>query len=48
MFLVLIFLAVAAFAAYFFPEWSGVTVLLVSLASVVVLRILLAFSGRTR
>lgn len=46
MFLVIIFLSLAAAGAYFFPEWSWATVLLVSLACVVAFRLALFFTGR--
>lgn len=39
MFFVLIFLILAATTAYLFPEWSWVTVLLVSFGCVAALRI---------
>ena len=45
MFFVIIFLALAAFASYLFPEWSWVTVLLVSFGCVAAFRLLLHFSG---
>ena len=47
MFFVLIFLILAATASYLFPEWSWVTVLLVSFGGVATLRILLAVTSRT-
>ncbi len=47
MFFVLIFLILAATASYLFPEWSWVTVLLVSFGCVATLRILLAVTSRT-
>ena len=46
MFFVLIFLILAATTSYLFPEWSWVTVLLVSFGCVVTLRILLAVTSR--
>ena len=46
MFLVIIFLSLAALGAYFFPEWSWATVLLVSFASVATFRLALFFTGR--
>lgn len=45
MFFVLIFLIVAATTSYLFPEWSWVTVLLVSFGCVAALRILLAVTS---
>jgi len=47
MFFVLIFLILAATTSYLFPEWSWVTVLLVSFGFVATLRILLAVTSRT-
>jgi hypothetical protein len=47
MFFVLIFLILAATTSYLFPEWSWVTVLLVSFGCVAALRILLAVTSRT-
>lgn len=47
MFLVLILLILAATTSYLFPEWSWVTVLLVSFGFVATLRILLAVTSRT-
>lgn len=47
MFLVLIFLILAATASYLFPAWSWVTVLMVSFGCVATLRILLAVMSRT-
>lgn len=47
MFLVLIFLILAATTSYLFPEWSWVIVLLVSFGCVATLRILLAVTART-
>lgn len=46
MFFVIIFLALAAFASYLFPEWSWLSVLMVSFGSVVVLRLALMSTGR--
>ena len=46
MFLVIIFLSLAALGAYFFPEWSWATVLLVSFAAVATFRLALFFTGR--
>jgi hypothetical protein len=46
MFFVIIFLALAAFASYLFPEWSWLSVLMVSFGSVVVLRLALISTGR--
>lgn len=46
MFLVLIFLILAATTSYLFPEWSWVMVLLVSFGSVATLRILLSVTSR--
>lgn len=48
MFFVLIFFILAATTSYLFPEWSWVTVLLVSFGCVAALRILLAVTSRTR
>jgi hypothetical protein len=45
MFFVLIFLILAATTSYLFPEWSWVTVLLVSFGSVATLRILVAVTS---
>lgn len=47
MFLVIIFLSLAALGAYFFPEWSWATVLLVSFGAVATFRLALFFTGRT-
>ena len=47
MFFVLIFLILAATTSYLFPEWSWVTVLLVSFGCMATLRILLAVTSRT-
>ena len=44
MFFVLLFLILAAGAAYLFPEWSGVTVLLTAFGCVAVLRLALGLS----
>lgn len=41
MFLVLLFLFLAALGSYFFPEWSGLAVLLVSSGGVVLFRLTL-------
>lgn len=46
MFFVIIFLALAAFGAYLFPEWSWLSVLLVSFGSVLALRLALMFTER--
>ena len=47
MFLVLLFLFLAALGSYLFPEWSGVAVLLVSSGGVVLFRLALhAFHRR--
>ena len=46
MFLVIIFLSLAALGAYFFPEWSWATVLLVSFGAVAAFRLALFFTGR--
>ena len=46
MFLVIIFLSLAALGAYFFPEWSWATVLLVSFGAVAIFRLVLFFTGR--
>lgn len=46
MFLVIIFLSLAALGAYFFPEWSWATVLLVSFGAVATFRLALFFTGR--
>lgn len=47
MFFALIFLILAATTSYLFPEWSWVTVLLVSFGCVVALRILLSVTSRS-
>lgn len=47
MFFVLIFLILAVTTSYLFPEWSWVTVLLVSFGCVAVLRILLSVTARS-
>ena len=47
MFFVLIFLILAATTSYLFPEWSWVTVLLVSFGCVAALRILLGLTSRS-
>ena len=47
MFLLIVFLVLAASIASFFPEWSWLTTLLVSLGCVLALRIVLAISGRS-
>lgn len=47
MFFVLIFLILAAATSYLFPEWSRVSVLLVSLGCVAALRTLLAVTSRS-
>lgn len=44
MFLVIIFLSLAAFGAYLFPAWSWATVLLVSFACVAAFRLFLFFT----
>lgn len=45
MFFVIIFLALAAFASYLFPNWSWVTTLLVSFGCVAAFRLILHFTG---
>lgn len=47
MFLVIMFLSLAALGAYFFPECSWTTVLLVSFGAVAIFRLVLFFTGRT-
>lgn len=47
MFFALLFLILAAFTSYFFPEWSWVTILSASFGCVAVLRILLAVASRS-
>jgi phage-related holin len=47
MFFVIIFLALAAFASYIFPDWSWVTVLLVSFGCIAAFRLIIHFSGRS-
>lgn len=47
MFFVLLFLILAASASYVFPEYSGLSILLVSLGCVATLRILLALTARS-
>lgn len=48
MFLLLIFLSLAAFGAYFFPEWSLPAILGVSFACVAAFRLILFFTGRSK
>jgi hypothetical protein len=47
MFFVLMFLGVASFSVYAFPEWDWPTVLLVSIAFVVAVRLLFFLHKRT-
>lgn len=47
MFFVLIFLILVTTTSYLFPEWSWVTVLLISFGCVAALRILLAVTSRS-
>lgn len=47
MFLVLIFLILAATTSYLFPEWSWGVVLLMSFGCVATMRIVLAVTSRT-
>lgn len=47
MFFVIIFLALAAFSSYLFPDWSWVTVVLVSFGCVAAFRLILHFTGRS-
>jgi hypothetical protein len=48
MFFVLIFLILAAFGAYFFPEWPWPVVLGASFACAVSLRLILYATGRAK
>ena len=48
MFLLLIFLSLAAFGVYLFPEWSLPAILGVSFACVVAFRLILFFTGRAK
>lgn len=47
MFFVLVFLILVTTTSYLFPEWSWVTVLVVSFGCVAALRILLAVTSRS-
>ncbi len=47
MFFALLFLILAAAIAFFFPEWSGVTVLAVAFGSVAALRLALGLTGKS-
>jgi hypothetical protein len=48
MFLLLIFLSLAAFGVYLFPEWPLPAILGVSFACVVAFRLILFFTGRSK
>lgn len=48
MFLLLIFLSLAAFGIYLLPEWSLPAILGVSFACVVAFRLILYFAGRAK
>jgi hypothetical protein len=47
MFFVLMFLGAASFSVYAFPDWDSLTVLLVSIASVVAVRVVVFLLKRT-
>lgn len=48
MFLLLIFLSLATFGIYLFPEWPLPAILGASFACVVAFRLILFFTGRTK
>lgn len=48
MFLILMFLSLAAFGAYLFPEWSSPAILGVSFVCVAAFRLILFLTGRPK